>query len=251
MSDSSHSWEYVSLSLLCKGWPDFFSQFFATDVTELFMPGVTKKRKREWNSRNLSYIRHKCRLLEAQDDAKRFEREIDEANQAQIGLANMQTQFAALDSEFQIICSALAIFANTWAYVRHDLFFFSRFFPDKADCLVPCWVPQVRNPVEKLWGCSTNPSSKTRLELIHLTWKALTTILLIDLQERSWPCESHCHATPAGFRRLRTGNRESLIWTQTYDMKFMYYYPLYWNSVFVPINPIGTVSASVPVDALT
>ena len=120
MSNSSPSWEYVSLSLLCKGWPDFFFQFFSKEVTEVFMKEVTDRRKSEYNLRNLWYISHKCHLLEAQADARQYEREIEEANQAQIGLANMQTQFAALDSEFQIIITALAIFANTWAY---DFFF--------------------------------------------------------------------------------------------------------------------------------
>jgi len=67
-----------------------------------------------------------CLLLEAQADAKEYKRQIGEANKAQQGLANMQTQFAALDSEFQIICGALAIFANTWAYVTTC--FVHRFF---------------------------------------------------------------------------------------------------------------------------
>jgi len=84
-----------------------FLGFFAKDIVELFSPGTVEKRKK------------------AEADAKQYKREIEEANQAQIELAKMQTQFAALDSEFQIICGALAIFANTWAYFHAEALKFS------------------------------------------------------------------------------------------------------------------------------
>jgi len=61
-----------------------------------------------------------ARRNQAQADAIEYKRQIEQANNAQVGLANMQTQFAALDSEFQIICGALGIFANTWAYFHAE-----------------------------------------------------------------------------------------------------------------------------------
>jgi len=79
-----------------------FIGFFAKEITEACMPDTVNKRNK------------------AQADAKLYKTQIDEANKAQQGLAQMQTQFAALDSEFQIICGALAIFANTWAYFHSE-----------------------------------------------------------------------------------------------------------------------------------
>jgi len=76
--------------------------FFAKKITQAAMPETVERRNR------------------AQSDANDYKRQIEQANNAQVGLANMQTQFAALDSEFQIICGALAIFANTWAYFHAE-----------------------------------------------------------------------------------------------------------------------------------
>jgi hypothetical protein len=81
--------------------------FFAREVTEACMPGTVKKRKEE------------------QAKADDLKKKIADANKAQAGLAKMQTQFAALDSEFQIICGALAIFANTWAYFHAEAYKFA------------------------------------------------------------------------------------------------------------------------------
>ena len=77
-------------------------------------------------------------LSEAMADAKRYKTEIEEANQAQQGLANMQTQFAALDSEFQIICDGLVIFAQTWQYVCNSLIFIIYLFRFTQVISVPC-----------------------------------------------------------------------------------------------------------------
>jgi hypothetical protein len=84
-----------------------FVGFFAKEIVELFSPGTVERRKK------------------AVADANRYKQQIEEANNAQIELAKMQTQFAALDSEFQIIASGLAIFANTWAYFHAEALKFS------------------------------------------------------------------------------------------------------------------------------
>jgi hypothetical protein len=76
--------------------------YFAGLVTELLLPGVVLRRNR------------------AAEAAKGYEKEIQDANQAQEGLARMQTQFAALDSDFQIICDGLVVFAQTWAYFHAE-----------------------------------------------------------------------------------------------------------------------------------
>ena len=88
------------------------------------MPETVDRRNSEWNPSNILECSAPVtvRILEAQADANDYKMQIEQANNAQVGLANMQTQFAALDSEFQIICGALGIFANTWAYVCNDLF---------------------------------------------------------------------------------------------------------------------------------
>jgi len=92
--------------------------WFAKKVTQACMPGMVEKRNK------------------AQADANTYKRQIEEANRAQEGLANMQTQFAALESEFQIICGALAIFANTWAWFHAEALKFAdilRTFDDVKD----------------------------------------------------------------------------------------------------------------------
>ena len=100
--DSSLLLEYVSLPL-CKDRLSFL-QFFAKKITQACMPGTVEKRNSECISKEcFLYISHNvvaC-LSEAQADAETYKKQIEEANLAQQGLANMQTQFAALDSEFQ------------------------------------------------------------------------------------------------------------------------------------------------------
>ena len=76
--------------------------------------------------KDLWYISHGVIHLEAQVKVNELKKDIEVANQphGQVGLAKMQTQFAVLptlDPEFQIICSALVVFANTGAYICHLL----------------------------------------------------------------------------------------------------------------------------------
>ena len=77
-------------------------------------------------------------LLEATAEAGRYKTEIEEANKAQEGLAKMQTDFAALDSEFQIVCGGLVIFAQTWQYVCNSLIFITYLFRLTQAISVPC-----------------------------------------------------------------------------------------------------------------
>ena len=60
-------------------------------------------------------------LLEAVMEAQRYNAQLNGANKAQTGLPNLQTKIVAFDSEFQITCEALWIFAQTWDYVCNSL----------------------------------------------------------------------------------------------------------------------------------
>ena len=64
----------------------------------------------------------RCRLLEARAKANKLKKNIEVANQDQVSLANMQTQFVALDSELSsVVRLSYSPTHGHWAYVCHDL----------------------------------------------------------------------------------------------------------------------------------
>ena len=57
-----------------------------------------------------------------EDELAQAQDELAEVNRKQVALQNLQTKFAGMKPDIQIICDNLAIFAEVWASVRRDLF---------------------------------------------------------------------------------------------------------------------------------